>query len=154
MSRKTLHRGIITAILGIIGVIVSAELIVLSAVNVISFLNVSQTFVGATVIAVGTSLPELALSLRAMHERRFGLAFGNAVGSNFANITLVLGLVISAAPLQLEVNLFLDMIIFSLFANIVLWYFLSINWIEWRTGLILFLIYILFISSMIQTVFI
>ncbi|MFQ6135103.1 MAG: sodium:calcium antiporter, partial [Nitrososphaerales archaeon] len=154
MSKRVLYRGTVTTIIGVTGVILSAQLIVIAAGNIISFLGISQTFLGATVVAVGTSLPELALSLRAINERRLGLAFGNAVGSNFANITLVLGSLISVAPFQLDPNVFLDMIIFSLLANIMLWYFLSIKWIEWKTGLIFFTIYILFIASITPSIYV
>jgi cation:H+ antiporter len=153
MSRADLRRGIATAIVGVVGVVFSAQLIVSSAGNITSLLGVSQTFVGATVIAVGTSLPELVLSIRAMGEKRLGLALGTAVGSNFANITVVLGMAIALAPFQLESSVFLDLIVFSLFANIVLWYFLSIDWIEWKAGVVLLSIYIIFLTSIASTAF-
>ncbi len=154
MSKKVLYRSIVKTIIGVIAMILSAQVIVFTAGNIISSLGISQTILGATVVAVGTSLPELALSLRAINERRLGLAFGNIVGSNFANITLVLGSLIVIAPFQLDSNIFRDMIIFSLLANIILWYFLSIKWIEWKTGLILFSIYILFIASITPSIYV
>lgn len=154
MSRTALHRGIVMTIVGVVGVILSAQLIVSAAGGIISALGVSQTFIGATVVALGTSLPEMALSIRAIRERRLGLAFGNAVGSNFANITVVLGSVIALAPVQIAASVFIDLIVFSLLANLVLWYFLSIDWIEWKAGVILFSIYILFIASMAPSLYV
>jgi cation:H+ antiporter len=153
MSRAELRRGIATTAVGVVGVVLSAQLIVSSAGSIISILGVSQTFVGATVIAVGTSLPELVLSIQAMGEKRLGLALGTAVGSNFANITIVLGTVIALAPFQLEPSVFIDLIVFSLLANIILWYFLSIDWIESKAGVVLVAIYVLFIASITSTVF-
>ncbi len=153
MSKKVVYRSIITTIIGVVGLVICAQIIVISAGNIISLLGISQTFIGATVVALGTSLPELALSIRAINEKRLGLAFGNAVGSNFANITLVLGSVISIVPFQINTNIFLDMIIFSLLANIMLWYFLSIKWVDWKTGLIFLSIYLMFMASISPSIY-
>jgi len=78
--------------LGLIILIVSGDFLVNGAVGVSRRLGIPKLIVGLTVIAFGTSAPELVISVRAVLEGVSGLAIGNVVGSNIANILLVLGL--------------------------------------------------------------
>ena len=132
-------------ILGAIIVVLCAFFIVDSA----SFLAVSVGFpkvlIGATVVAIGTSIPELATSLDSVKRGYVNLALGNIVGSCFINITAILGVTLLASPLIVEVESFSEIAIFSLIANLLLWYFLVNRRIGRREGFMLLFLYALFI---------
>ncbi len=76
---------------GIIGVVVGAEILVDSAVAIMKVFNVSEKFIGLTIVALGTSLPELATSVVAAMKEEMDISIGNLVGSNVFNILSVLG---------------------------------------------------------------
>ena len=77
---------------GIVSLVIGAQLLVSGAVSIASQLGVSELIIGLTIVAVGTSLPELAATLAAVRRGEVDIAVGNIVGSNVANIGLILGL--------------------------------------------------------------
>ncbi|MEM7245377.1 MAG: calcium/sodium antiporter [Acidobacteriota bacterium] len=79
-------------VLGLVILVISAETLVRSAVTLASGLGVGEELLGLTVIALGTSLPELATTVAAARKGGQDLAFGNLIGSNIFNIALVVGL--------------------------------------------------------------
>jgi cation:H+ antiporter len=85
---------------GLVILIVSCDLFVESAVSISKSFGVSDAFISLTLIACGTSLPELAASLFAAIKKNTQLALGNIIGSNIFNITWILGLCSQAAPLE------------------------------------------------------
>ena len=84
---------------GLVGLGVGGNWIVGGAVHVASRLGVSQSLIGLTIVAVGTSLPELATSAVAAYKRNAEIAVGNVIGSNIFNIFFVLGLSSLIKPL-------------------------------------------------------
>ena len=84
-------RQIVWITAGIIGVVVGAEVLVDSAVAIMKVFNVSEKFIGLTIVALGTSLPELATSVVAALKKEMDISIGNLVGSNVFNILSVLG---------------------------------------------------------------
>lgn len=88
--------------LGLAGLVIGARLLVEGAVNVARDFGLSEAFVGLTVVAVGTSLPELATSMIAALRRQSGIAIGNVVGSNIFNVLGILGLTAIVAPIPAE----------------------------------------------------
>ena len=150
--RRRLRLYVALTFLGAIGVIASAHFIVESAVSIAAFMGVPKTLIGATVIAFGTSLPEFSLDIRAFLRGESGLAFGDVVGSCFINMTLILGIglllpALLGQPLTMNMLVFLDIVVFSLIANLLLWYFLSMERLGWREGAILLFIYLLFLAT-------
>jgi cation:H+ antiporter len=85
-------------ILGLLAVLVSAQVLVLSASEVASQLGVSEGFIGFTVVAIGTSLPELATALQAARRNETDLIIGNLLGSNLFNATAVGAVIAFAGP--------------------------------------------------------
>ncbi|MCY4094849.1 MAG: calcium/sodium antiporter [Gammaproteobacteria bacterium] len=77
----------------------SADKFVASAVAIAKQMNVSKLLIGLTVVSVGTSAPEIVVTLAASLQGNSGLAFGNAIGSNIANVGLVLGVTAIVVPL-------------------------------------------------------
>ncbi len=136
-------------VLGIAVVLLSADYAVRAGVDLANAFGVSKAFIGASLIALGTSLPELAVSVAAVRKGAGGLALGNALGSAVVNLTLVLGVAALLNPLSANANAFLDLILFSLIVNGVLWLLLRFRkrWGK-RERIILLLLYALFIASL------
>jgi cation:H+ antiporter len=87
---------------GLTVVTVGAHLVVSNAVGLASAFGVSQTLLGVLVVGVGTSLPELALSIRAALERRASLSVGNVIGSNIFDLLIPVGVAAMLSPLSVE----------------------------------------------------
>jgi cation:H+ antiporter len=135
------------ALLGIALVVVSSYFIVDSATYIAESLGVPQVVIGATIIAFGTSLPELATSVDATQKGHLDLALGNIVGSCFINITCILGVALIGSPLAVNMAAFSHLVMFSLITNLLLWYFLSSERISWREGTILLVMYGVFLAT-------
>lgn len=151
-EKKRLKRYILFTFLGVIGVVSSAYFLVNSAVAVAESVGVPSPLIGATIIAFGTSLPELTLDLRSFLKGHPALALGDIVGSSFINITLILGItlfvpVLFGTPLTMNMLVFQNLVIFSLIINLFFWYFLSMGRLSWKEGAIFLFIYLLFLAT-------
>ncbi|MEO9481885.1 MAG: calcium/sodium antiporter [Ekhidna sp.] len=105
----------IMIVLGIVGLVFGGNLIVENAVTIAKFYHVSDKMIGLTILAAGTSLPELATSAVAAFHKKSDLAVGNIVGSNIFNLLLVLGVTsIVHAPLVFTPSLNTDLYIVML----------------------------------------
>jgi cation:H+ antiporter len=135
------------ALLGIALVVVTSYFIVDSATYIAESLGVPQVVIGATIIAFGTSLPELATSFDATQKGHLDLALGNIVGSCFINITCILGVALIGSPLAVNMAAFSHLVMFSLITNLLLWYFLSSEKISWREGTTLLVMYGIFLAT-------
>lgn len=98
-------------ILGLIGLTVGGKWIVDSAVKLAVDLGMSQAVIGLTIVAVGTSLPELATSAVAAYKKNTDIAVGNIVGSNIFNIFWILGVSSLIAPLPFSTILMRDVVV-------------------------------------------
>jgi len=100
---------------GLVGLSLGAYWIVNGAINIAEALGTSQTMIGLTVVALGTSLPELATSAMAAYRKNADLAVGNIVGSNIFNILFILGLSATIRPLPFDtiLNVDIGVVIFS-----------------------------------------
>ncbi len=90
-KEKGLGKEILKLVIGCVGIIIGAQLLVESAVEIAKAFSISGTVVGSTIIAIGTSLPELAVSLTAIMKKHEGISIGNIIGSNIFNILWVVG---------------------------------------------------------------
>jgi len=95
----------LSVLAGLAVLITGGEMLVRGASALAAILRISPLVIGLTVVAFGTSAPELAVSTQAAYAGRADLAVGNVVGSNIANVLLILGLTSLAAPLQVETKL-------------------------------------------------
>ena len=93
-------RSSLLLLMGLLLLIVSSRMLVWGAVNVAQALGVSDLLIGLTIVAVGTSLPELASSIAAARRGENDLAVGNVIGSNIFNTLVVVGLASVIAPIQ------------------------------------------------------
>lgn len=108
-------------------VFVSASFVVDSAVNLARMLHIAESFISATIIAVGTSLPELSISLQAIRKKQYGLALGDAIGSTMSNITLVLGTAAVIKPIFITLPVFIAALLFAIVSNVLLLYVASVK---------------------------
>lgn len=93
---------------GILAVIYGGNLVVDSACAIARMFGLSENFIGLTIIAIGTSLPELVTSVVACKKGESGLALGNAVGSNIFNLLFILGFSSVICPLNVLSESFID----------------------------------------------
>lgn len=137
---------IIKIILGIIGIIAGGNLVVSSASDIAYSFGLSDKLVGLTIVAVGTSLPELVTTMIASIKGENDIAIGNVLGSNIFNILLILGVSSSINAIPISSSLLID-ILFLIVISIILGIFmfkgkkdkLKLDKLE---GLILVLLYI------------
>lgn len=92
----------IVFLIGLVVIIFGAELVLRSSTRIANFLGIKPIIIGLTVVAIGTSMPELAVGITAVSEGRGALAIGNIAGTNIMNILFILGLsaAIRALPLH------------------------------------------------------
>lgn len=102
----TFFKAFVMVIGGLIALILGGKIVVDGAVKIALQLGISQSLIGLTIVAAGTSLPELATSAVAAYKKNADIAVGNIVGSNIFNIFLVLGVsaVIKPLPIATSVN--------------------------------------------------
>jgi len=94
------RRAWLWLVLGLLGLIVSARMLVSGAIAIASAFGISDLVIGLTVVAIGTSLPELASSLIAARKGEHDIAFGNVVGSNLFNTLAVVGIAGALHPMS------------------------------------------------------
>jgi len=104
-AKGGLWAGLGLAVLGIALTIGGARLLVDSAIVIARDLGVSDTIIGLTVVAVGTSLPELVTSVVAALRRHADVALGNVIGSNLYNILGILGITAIVTPIRVPVEI-------------------------------------------------
>jgi cation:H+ antiporter len=96
---------------GLVGLVLGGRLLVTGAIDIAKAAGMSEALVGLTIVAVGTSLPELATSVVAALRKHADIAIGNAVGSNIFNIFFVLGTTSTIAPLPISGALNFDIMV-------------------------------------------
>jgi cation:H+ antiporter len=100
-QNMSMWRVLLLIVAGLAGLIYGGDIFVESATNIAKAWGVSEAVIAITLVAVGTSLPELAASLASIFKGSPSLALGNVIGSNIANILLILGACSSVAPLKM-----------------------------------------------------
>lgn len=101
-------KAILLIVFGLAGLVFGGELIVSNAVTIAKSWGISEAVIGVTIVALGTSLPELATSAMAAYKKNTDLAIGNVIGSNIFNVFFVLGLSSLINPLKSYENLQVD----------------------------------------------
>ena len=104
-------KSIIFMIIGLAAIICGGNFVVDNASIIAKSLGLSETLIGLTIVAIGTSLPELVTSITAAKKKEAGIALGNAVGSNIFNILFILGASSALTPINVAPELFIDTII-------------------------------------------
>jgi len=150
IEEQKILKSILFLLLGIAGLYFGGVLIVDNATIIAIDLGLSEAVIGILVIALGTSLPELATSAVAAYKGNADMAVGNIVGSNIFNVFFVLGVSITIQPIAFSPFLNLD-ILFALFASLMLFMFIftrkgrQIDKIEAVAFLVLYAAYVVWL---------
>jgi cation:H+ antiporter len=101
-------------LIGLAGLVIGGRLVVTSAIEMATAMGVSEKIIGLTIVAAGTSLPELATSMVAALKKNNDIAVGNIIGSNIFNIFLILGVISLIRPLGFDASFNTDLYLLSL----------------------------------------
>ncbi|MEM6738910.1 MAG: sodium:calcium antiporter, partial [Pseudomonadota bacterium] len=115
-------------ILGLIGLPLGADILVDSAVDIAAELGVPDTVIGLTLIAVGTSLPELATTVMAALRRQSDVALGNVIGSNMFNLLAIIGISTFVGPIPVDPSFLRFDLWVMLAASLLLAPFVFLRW--------------------------
>lgn len=141
-SDITWGKNIAITVVGLAAIIFGGDLVVKNGTTIAYALGMSETLVGLTIIAIGTSLPELVTSISAALKKESEIALGNIVGSNIFNILFVLGASATITPLSVNDKVFTDVIL-MIFITVMLLVFSRTQYkIGKREGLVLALVYV------------
>ena len=118
-DKYAIFKCIATIIVSVGMIAFGGWLVVLEAKNIARLFGMSETLIGLTIVAVGTSLPELVTSMVAAKKKETSLAIGNVVGSNIFNLLLILGLSTTINPINVNGAAFVDLIILFLITSLI-----------------------------------
>lgn len=135
-------KSILFIVIGAAGIAIGGDVVVNSAVNIATAFGMSQTLVGLTIVALGTSLPELVTSIVAARKNEVEMALGNAIGSNIANILLILGIASSISPIPFHMEDLIDICVLLVFSALVWVFAWSKKRIFRPEGLIMLVLYV------------
>lgn len=142
-------KSIIFMIIGLAAIICGGNFVVENASIIAASLGLSETLIGLTIVAIGTSLPELVTSVTAAKKQETGIALGNAVGSNIFNILFILGASSVLTPINVASELFIDTIIL-IAVSILLFIFARTKKItSRREGIVCVLLYVAYTTYII-----
>jgi len=142
------YKVLFLLLMGILVVILSSNFVVSSSSKISEIMGIDESVIGATIIAIGTSLPELSVSLSAIRDKHPKLAIGNAIGSCLTNITLILGIVLLMSPVTVNSRIFSTLLFFVIGITMIAWYFFTTGKkLDRREGMILLFVYIMFLIS-------
>jgi cation:H+ antiporter len=144
---QPIYKSILFILLGLTGLSLGGKWIVDGAVSIATTLGVSQSLIGLTIIAVGTSLPELATSAIAAYKKNADIAVGNVVGSNIFNVFWILGVSSIINNIPFDQKNFIDIGI-TIFASLLLFLFMFIgkkHILQRWQGILFLLLYITYI---------
>jgi cation:H+ antiporter len=143
--RLSKMKVLLLLILGIASIIIASRLVVTSGIEIALFFGAPPILLGAKVVAIGTSLPELTTDFAAVRRGHVHLAIGGIIGSNLTNLTLVLGLVLLTSPFAVNIGIFTQILPFLLITTVIFWRFLIRGGgISKVGGLVLIISYVLF----------
>ena len=145
VREKFKFKYIINIIIGLIGIILGGDLVVDNATIIAKTLGVSNNVIVLTIVAIGTSLPELVTSAVATYKKETDIAIGNIIGSNIFNIFFILGLSGAIGNITLEFESLMDIIIMNLTGILVLILLYKNKQIDYKKGIFMLSFYIIYI---------
>ncbi|MBT1247803.1 MULTISPECIES: calcium/sodium antiporter [unclassified Thermosipho (in: thermotogales)] len=135
---------------GVLGIWLGGELTIDNVVKIAKYFHLSETFVGLTIVAIGTSLPEIVVSLISTLKKEQDILVGNIVGSNIFNILFILGVSSLVGTLGIDVKSFtLDLIIMNLLSILLFLFAIFRKKIGKLEGIVFLTIYIIYIYQII-----
>jgi len=150
IRKKDINMIIIKFLIAIGLLLLFSKLVVDNGIEIANFIGLPPSVIGATLIAIGTSLPELATTIQALKKHLFEMALGNILGSCITNLTLVLGIasLLSFSPVStLAAG---GILFFVLVSSLTIWYLITTKkYLGRKIALFIIFIYILFVLQQI-----
>ncbi len=134
-------KSIIFTIGGLAGIIIGGQLVVDSASDIARGFGMSETLVGLTIVAVGTSLPELVTSIVAARKGESDIAIGNVVGSNVFNILFVLAASAAITPMNINAQSLFDLVVLTAVTALTYTFCVTQKKVNRPEGIVLVLMY-------------
>ena len=148
-AKLSISKAILYTILGMVGIIIGGELAVESAKFIAGFFGLSDALIGLTVVALGTSLPELATSITALKKGDNGIVIGNVLGSSIFNILFILGISGAIMPLPIAPEMVSDIALMTVITIIGAIFAYSKNEVDKKEGAVLVALFILYMAFVI-----
>lgn len=136
-----IFKSILLTILGLVLIIFGSDFTVDAATKIATAIGVSQRFIGLTIVALGTSLPELCTSVNAARKKNADIAIGNIVGSNLFNILFVVGISSLIVPVPFAKNFVFDTIVAIIAAVLLLLCCIKTKSLKRPAGILMLLCY-------------
>ena len=144
--KLTTKKSILYMAIGLVGIVLGGDLVVDSASYIAIALGMSETLVGLTIVAIGTSLPEFVTSLTALKKGENQLVIGNVIGSNIFNILFVLGASSAISAIPLDSSMLID-VIFMVIVTIICFIFgKTQDKFDKKEGAILVLLFVFYMA--------
>lgn len=143
-SSQAIMKDVLLGGLGLVGVVLGGDLVVESSKNIALALGMSEALVGLTIVAVGTSLPELVTSTIAALKGESDMAIGNVIGSNVFNLLLILGITSTIKPIAINAKMVTDMIYLLIISLITYVFAVSGKKTNKKEGILLILLYVVY----------
>ena len=131
-------------LIGILGIVAGGQFVVNGATGIAQALGVSEKVIALTIVAIGTSLPELVTSVIAARKGETDIAVGNVIGSNIFNILFIVGLTSTIRPLSLDFSTFIDLIVMFITSVLVFLMLRHNNRITRRKGICMLAMYVIY----------
>ena len=144
-DRKPMFITIIIGLLGLGAIVLGGNIVVETASIIAEQLGMSQNLIGLTVVAIGTSLPELVTSLVATKKGELDIAIGNVIGSNIFNILLIVGASAAICPMTVSMFAIYDLLFMILAFMIFIWMTQKSETLTKVKGIPLVILYIVYI---------
>lgn len=145
-KHKFTPKDLFYIIIGLLGVLIGGNFVVDSSVQIAINFGVSESVIALTIVAIGTSLPELVTSVMAARKGEVDIAIGNVIGSNIFNIFFILGVSSTVSPITIGINDLYDILIMSAVSIIVYFFLLKNKRIGRVKGIIMLLMYATYIT--------
>ena len=141
-KNQPIGKCLLLIVIGLMLIVGGGQAVVYSAKNIARFIGMTETLIGLTIVAVGTSLPELVTSIVAARKGETGLAVGNVIGSNIFNLMFILGLSAVIHPVTVNLASVYDMAILTVVSVLIFFFSLTSKKIKRTEGIIMLAIYI------------
>ena len=146
----SLKKSVILTIVGLIGIVLGSNFVVDSASGLAKIIGISERMISLTIVAIGTSLPELVTSVTATKKGEYDIAIGNVVGSNIFNIGVVIGIPIALIGGIVSINFsYIDITIMIVSALLLFLFSLNDHKISKKEGTIFLIIFVIYYSYVI-----
>lgn len=145
--KMSLPKSIIFTILGILGIVIGSSLVVDSASAIATILGISERMISLTIIAFGTSLPEVVTSMIATKKGEYDIAIGNVVGSNIFNIGMVIGLPVAIfGGISKVAFSYIDLIVMIISAVLLFIFSFNDKKLTKKEGIVFLIIFVIYYS--------